>query len=143
LRILAVFLLTLLSVACTHRLVIQAMPAMPDLSNVRSYPAGSSQVGDTLGGEGDSRPSLLHLGPLQYPREAGARGLQGWVVLDAIVGPDGRAEAQNARLVALSDSVFLQPAEQALMASEFTPGRKKGVPVRVLIRQPIFFRISH
>jgi len=74
---------------------------------------------------------------------SGRTWVAGWVVLDAIVGPDGRAEAQSARLVALSDSIFLQPTEQALMASEFTPGRKKGVPVRVLIRQPIFFRIPH
>ena len=142
LRLLRVLIIPVLGVACAHRGAIQPMPMLPDLSHVRTYPTDSSQITDTLG-PADTRPSLLHLGVLAYPPEAGARGLQGWVVLDAIVGPDGRAEEHSARVVALSDSIFLESAERSLMASEFSPARKNGVPVRALIRQPIFFRIRH
>ena len=89
------------------------------------------------------RPTLIHNGRLAFPSSALHTKLQGWVVVDAIVGVDGRPEAGSVRAVALSDSVFLAPALRSIENATFSPGTKHGAPVRVLVRVPVFFRIGH
>jgi outer membrane biosynthesis protein TonB len=129
----------LLTVACATHVNVQPMPAL-DLSALRT--ALSTIQGPGLSDTVDTRPTLIHNGRLKFPSSALHAGLQGWVVLDAIVGVDGRPELGSVRAVALSDSVFLAPALRSIENATFSPGTKNGAPVRVLVRVPIVFRIA-
>ena len=137
-------LLAMLLAGACAKANVRPMPPLPDLSGIRTYNAPGST--DTLPGSADSTldspPTMLAAGPLAYPPNAQARGLQGWVVLDFIVGIDGGVEPGSQRLVALSDSVFLPAAMQSMAASRFSPGMHHGAPVRVLVRQEIFFQLT-
>jgi hypothetical protein len=128
-----------LTATCATHMKVQPMPAL-ELSALRTPPSASE--GPALDDTVDTRPSLVHSGRLKFPSSALHAGLQGWVVLDAIIGVDGRPESGSVRAVALSDSVFLSPALSSIERSTFLPGTKNGAPVRVLVRVPVLFRIG-
>ena len=129
----------LLTAACATHMNVQPMPAL-DLLALQTSP--SATQGPALSDTVDTRPTLIHNGRLEFPSSALHTGLQGWVVLDALVGVDGRPEPGSVRAVALSDSVFLAPALRSIENAIFSPGTKHGAPVRVLVRVPVFFRIG-
>jgi len=122
------------------------MPPIPDLSAIHTYPvlarSGASDNPVRPDSVLDQLPTVLRLGKPEYPRGAREKGLQGWAVIDAILGPDGRVEAGSLRLVAASDQIFVAPAERAVAAAEYVPGRVGGTAVRVLIRLPVMFRLA-
>ena len=125
---------------------VQPMPAIPGFSTLRPRLASAvapQPTDSSFGVPGDTVPVLLHLGPLVYPLHARQVGLQGWVLFDAIISVDGHPEPNSLQLVAMSDSIFVGPAEKALMASRYRPGSRRGVPVRVLVRQPITFTLAN
>jgi TonB family protein len=82
------------------------------------------------------------MGDLKYPPRAWDQGLQGWAVFDFVVGANGRVDQRYVRLVATSDSVFVHSAELAVRAARFTPGRRAGSPVPMLVRLPVRFTIE-
>lgn len=106
-------------------------------------------LGGVVGGHGDApiptdrveHPPVIIARVLpDYPRAARARGLEGRVVLRAVVGRDGRVE--EAITVAESAAMFDASAIAALRQWRFEPGRDRdGKPVRVLIEVPIRFQL--
>jgi periplasmic protein TonB len=75
-----------------------------------------------------------------YPAKARAHGLDGEVVLRAIIARDGRVEKDI--VVAQSSAMFDQPAIDALRQWRFEPGRDHGGnPVRVMLEVPIRFQL--
>jgi protein TonB len=107
------------------------------------------KVGGVVGGHGDApiptdqveHPAVTIARVLPvYPRAARARGLEGRVVLRAIVGRDGHVE--EAITVVKSAAMFDAVAIAALRQWRFEPGRDRdGKPVRVLIDVPIRFQL--
>jgi protein TonB len=107
------------------------------------------QVGGIVGGHGDApmpsdqveHPPIIIARVLPaYPRAARARGLEGRVVLQAVVGRDGHVE--EAITVIKSAAIFDAVAIAALRQWRFEPGRDRdGKPVRVLIDVPIRFQL--
>ena len=104
-------------------------------------------AGGTLGGTGNmlvpaEQAAILPV-PVskiipEYPRIARQRGIEGQVVLEAIVGTDGRIEPE----VMVIQSV--PPLDQATIAAlrqwRFRPARDNdGTPVRVSLRVPFRF----
>jgi protein TonB len=76
----------------------------------------------------------------EYPPLARARGLEGLVILRAVVGRDGRVEAHVG--VQRSDPAFDAAAIAALRQWRFHPGKDgDGHLVRVLIEVPVRFRL--
>ena len=142
-RVVAIVMSSALAISCAQGASIQPMPAMLDLSHIRTYSNESVGPVDTLiEGVLDVPPTLMNVGPVHYPPDALKSGLQGWVVLEAIVGANGHVEHQSARLVAASDSVFIPAAKRWLMTCTYAPGQKQGQPVRALVRQPVSFNIE-
>jgi TonB family protein len=88
------------------------------------------------------QPVLQRLGALKYPPRAWDQGLQGWAVYDFVVGRDGRVDQRYVRLVAVSDSIFVHPAREAVRTARFTPGSRAGAPVPMLVRLPVTFTID-
>jgi periplasmic protein TonB len=75
-----------------------------------------------------------------YPPLARARGLEGYVVLKAVIDPNGRVEPGV--ILERSDPSFNAAAIAALRQWRFQPGKDRdGHPVRVLIEIPIRFRL--
>ena len=105
------------------------------------------KVGGMLGGTGNmllpaAQAAILPV-PIskiipEYPRLAHQRGIEGQVVVEAIVGTDGRIEPE----VTVIQSV--PPLDQATIAAlrqwRFRPARDNdGTPVRVSLRVPFRF----
>jgi TonB family protein len=115
----------------------QPMPPIPDLSTVRTFTRPI--VGVLTSGVGVQPPTLVQLGELKYPSDAWNRGLQGWAVFDFVVAATGKVDGRYVRLVAVSDSIFAQPAEAAVRAATFKPAIFQGKPAPMLLRLPVKF----
>lgn len=70
-------------------------------------------------------------------------GIEGTVVLKAIVDRTGRAEARSARVVHASHRAFEGPAIRLVERSLFRPGRVRRRAVRIMIRLPVRFQLHH
>ena len=89
----------------------------------------------------DEPPVLLAGPPLQYPPLLRAAGVDGEVIIEVVIGPDGHPEPGTLRVVRSTNRGFEQAARDAMVRCIFRPGRIRGAAVRVLIRQPIRFEI--
>jgi protein TonB len=90
----------------------------------------------------DAQVRLLAQPPLRYPPVLEAAGVEGSVVMEFVVGIDGRVEAGSERVLESSDPRF-EPAAHAVVAgSRFAPARLRGAPVRQLVRQRYAFMVG-
>jgi TonB family protein len=89
----------------------------------------------------DEPPIRLSSPPLNYPPLLRDAGIEGSVVYEVVIGIDGHPEAESLRLLSSSNKAFERPARDVILGSVFRPGRMRGQPVRVLVRQPIAFQI--
>jgi len=107
------------------------------------------KLGGVVGGHGDepiptsrlAHPPIVISRVLPvYPRAARSRGVEGRVVLRAVITRDGRVE--HAVTVLESADLFDTAAVEALRQWRFKPGRdREGKPVRVLIEVPMRFQL--
>jgi TonB family protein len=67
----------------------------------------------------------------------------GLVRVAAIVDTSGRVEPQSVEVLSTPDSALSPPVRQMLLASQFSPGRLKGVTVRVMIQMGVDVRPPH
>ncbi len=113
---------------------------------------GGPSVGPGDGGRGEPGsvyhklaverpPVILTRPPLVYPPRLRKAGIEGWVTLEVIVDSAGVPEPASLRVLEASHAGFVTSATQVVLAARFRPGQVRGRPVRVLIRQPIVFRI--
>ena len=90
---------------------------------------------------GEERPEVL-TGPLPaYPDLLRQAGIQGQVVLEALVDTTGRVQAASILVVSATNPGFVEPARQALRATLFRPARVNGRAVSMLVRVPFAFSI--
>jgi len=89
----------------------------------------------------DEPPIRLSSPPLNYPPLLRDAGIEGSVVYEVVIGIDGHPEPESLRLISSSNKAFERPARDLILGSVFRPGRMRGQPVRVLVRQPIGFQI--
>jgi periplasmic protein TonB len=108
------------------------------------------KVGGKIGGRGDlplradqvaSPPVVIDGVPPIYPPLARMRGMEGLVVVEAIIDRNGRVEGDGLR-VTKSNPVFDAAALSAFRQWKFRPGRDaNGRAVRVIVDQPIRFQL--
>jgi protein TonB len=89
----------------------------------------------------DDPPFLLAAPPPEYPPLLRAAGVEGEVIVEAVIGLDGRPEPATLRVVYATHRGFEPAARAAMERCVFRPGRIRGEAVRVLIRQPFRFAI--
>ena len=83
-------------------------------------------------------------GPLPaYPELLRQAGVQGRVVLEAVVDTTGRVLVSSIRVIAATNPGFVVPARQALIAALFRPARLGGKPVAIRVRIPYDFTIRN
>jgi len=83
-------------------------------------------------------------GPLPvYPDLLRQAGVQGRVVLEAVVDTTGRVLSQSISVVSATNPGFIAPARQALLATLFRPAMVGGTAVRMRVRIPYEFAIRN
>ena len=81
-------------------------------------------------------------GPLPvYPELLRQAGVQGKVVLEAVVDTTGRVLPPSISVVSATNPGFVAPARQALLATLFRPAMIGGKAVRMRVRIPYEFAI--
>ena len=118
---------------------------MPAFSPAYSGPVnpGTGQPGGLDGLLTEEHAEVL-TGPLPvYPDLLRQAGVQGRVVLEAVVDTTGRVLAQSISIVSATNPGFIAPARQALLATLFRPAMVGGTAVRMRVRIPYEFAIRN
>ena len=87
------------------------------------------------------KPELVRLSPPYYPDSLRRAGIQGLVVVQAIIDTLGRVEDTGLKVIQAPHPGLVGPALAAVRASTFKPAQVHGRPVRVLVRIPLNFTI--
>lgn len=90
----------------------------------------------------DERPALLAGPEPGYPEALRRAGIEGRVVVEAVLDTLGRPEPRSVAVVASTQREFAAAARAYLLGARFRPARVHGRPVRVLVSVPIDFRIA-
>ncbi|HWC75444.1 MAG TPA: energy transducer TonB [Gemmatimonadales bacterium] len=109
-------------------------------------PAGAAGTNVPLGGSGlwSEQPAEVLSGPLPvYPELLRQAGVQGKVVLEAIVDTTGRVVATSIQVVSATNPAFVAGARQALLAALFRPAIVAGKPIQMRVRIPYEFTIRN
>ncbi len=88
------------------------------------------------------RPVRLSCPPLQYPDRLRQRGIEGTVVIQAVVDTTGHIDRNSIQIISSDHEGFNTAASELLMRCLYTPGRRRGLPVSVVIRQSISFGLT-
>jgi TonB family protein len=114
----------------------------PFYSGAVSTP-GTGQPGGWTGLLTEEHAEVLTAPLPLYPDLLRQAGIQGRVVLEAVVDSTGRVQAQSISVVSATNPGFVAPARQALLATLFRPARIGGKAVRMLVRIPYEFAIRN
>ena len=91
----------------------------------------------------EERPEVLSGPALNYPDVLRQAGVQGRVLVQAIIDTSGRAEPPSVKVIQSPNPGFDQPAKNYVLRAMFRPGRVHGRAVRVLLNLPLDFKIKH
>jgi len=91
-----------------------------------------------VGGDVKAPAVTKHVNPV-YPEEAKAKGIEGTVLVEAVVGPTGKVEDAK---VKRSNPLFDQAALDVVKQWEFKPTIDKGRARSVLMSITVNFRMS-
>ncbi len=90
----------------------------------------------------EERPERVS-GPLpRYPDILRQAGIDGHVVVEAIIDTTGHAERGSIRILSSTNQLFEQPSKECIAATVFRPGRIAGRAVRVRVQIPLNFAVS-
>lgn len=90
----------------------------------------------------EERPEILSGPQLNYPDLLRQAGVQGRVLVQAIIDTSGRVEPQSVKIIQSPNPGLDQPAKNYVLRALFRPGRVHGRAVRVLLNLPIDFKIK-
>ncbi len=133
--------LSSISVPSTLQTAALMKTISPVYSGAVSTPAG--QPGRWGGLLTEEHAEVLTAPLPLYPDLLRQAGVQGRVVLEAVVDTTGRVSAQSISVVSTTNTGFVAPARQALLATLFRPAMIGGKPVQMLVRIPYEFAIRN
>lgn len=90
----------------------------------------------------EERPEVLSGPSLVYPDLLRQAGVQGRVLVQAIIDTSGRAEPPSVKIIQSPNPGFDQSAKNYVLRALFRPARVHGRAVRVLVNLPIDFKIK-
>jgi TonB family protein len=79
--------------------------------------------------------------PPPYPPGARMENEEGVVIVRFVVGTDGKADMNTARVIASAGDLFQRAVLASLRGYKFEPARLNGVPVRQLVVMPFDFAL--
>jgi protein TonB len=77
----------------------------------------------------------------EYPMRAQQQGVEGWVIVQYVVGKDGSVRDARA-LDAQPSGIFDRAAVQAVMSWKFSPAIRDGKPIETSLKAKINFEID-
>jgi TonB family protein len=92
--------------------------------------------------EVDEKPAILSAPALSYPDLMRQAGIQGRVVIQAVIDPKGRAELSSISVIESPNPGLDNAALNFVRRARFRPGRVHGLAVRVLMNVPVDFKIN-
>ena len=93
-----------------------------------------------VSGDVDDPPRRLVGPPVDYPPALWRRHVQGFVEVAAVIDTTGRPEASTVEVLSTPDSALIGPVKQMMLASQFSPGHRKGAAVRVMVQMDVDVR---
>lgn len=90
----------------------------------------------------DHPPVLVRSGPANYPEGLRQAGVEGRVLVQAIIDTGGKAEPTSIHILAAAEHGFDAAARDWLMHAEFQPALLAGRPVRARITVPVEFTLG-
>ncbi len=88
----------------------------------------------------DSFPTLVRMPPPVYPDAMRRSGIEGRVVLKALVNTGGRVYPSSILVLRTTDAEFIAPARQALRAALFRPARLGGARIESWVTIAVDFK---
>jgi protein TonB len=86
-------------------------------------------------------PILLHYPAPGYPELLRRAGVEGRVLMEAVLDTTGRAERASLRIVSSTHALFVPEATALVLGSRYRPARFGGKAVRVRIQVPVSFAL--
>jgi eukaryotic-like serine/threonine-protein kinase len=117
---------------------LQPRAALVDIP-VSTDPTSSAVPSQPVAGEVVTPPIRLRTIPPDYPTAARAAQLEGNVLLQAVVGSDGKV--RDVTVLRSVHPLLDEAAKKAVRRYEYTPGQRNGVPEAVTIRLTVSFRL--
>jgi protein TonB len=112
-----------------------------DLGNVNKNLFGDTSDVVMTGESVDDPPKATRRPPLEYPRKAKQKGIEGYVVLNMLIDKTG--QVVNVRVLESNPTgIFDEVATKGVNEWSFTPAKYKGQPVRVWAKQKLRFELS-
>lgn len=90
----------------------------------------------------EEKPSVLSAPQPRYPEMLRQAGIEGRVVMQAIIDTSGRAEPNSITIVRSPNPAFNDVSRTWMLGALFRPARVHGRAVRVLVEVPIDYRIT-
>lgn len=87
------------------------------------------------------RPEFISGPPLVYPDLLRQAGVQGRVIVQAVLDTMGRVEPWSVKIIKSPNEGFNEPARTFVLGARFRAGRVQNRAVRVLVNVPIDFTI--
>ena len=90
----------------------------------------------------EERPERIS-GPIpRYPEILKQAGIDGHVVVEAIIDTTGHAERGSIKILSSTNQLFEQPSREAVAGSVFRPGKISGRSVRVRVQIPLNYSVT-
>ena len=122
-------------------LLFTACAEDPTMGETETPVVSAVDAGVLAEGMVDEPPIRISSPLLEYPPLLLDAGIEGRVLLAAIVGVDGAVEEGSVELLDASRPEFVGPAMAVLAQASFRPARLAGALVRVRIEVPFAFSI--
>ena len=86
-------------------------------------------------------PVVIRFPDPVYPPGLKAAGVEGQVTVDYVVDAGGHVESYSISIVSSDHPLMADAVRHAVEKAQFEPGRVRGAPVRMLVRQTIRFSL--
>jgi periplasmic protein TonB len=88
------------------------------------------------------KPEMLSHPPLRYPEQLRQAGIEGRVVVRLIVDATGQVEPTAVKIIKSANPGFNEAAKRMILGARYRPGEVHGHATRVVLDQPIDFKIA-
>jgi TonB family protein len=105
-----------------------------------SLPACAARQLDS--NEPPTAPERLWSPPLDYPNDLMLEGVEGEVLLEAVVDSTGRVQHETIRVLQASRPAFREPAIEMLVQTRFRPAMRGNEPVAASVQVPVKFELA-
>jgi protein TonB len=112
-------------------------PSVPVVTGPPSPPVAAPMDARTV----EEPPVLLSHPAPGYPELLRSAGIEGRVVVEAVLDTAGRVERGSLRIVSSTHALFVPEASALVLGSRYRPARFGGMVVRVRIQVPVNFAI--